>query len=704
MKNRKQRIPLCIIYLSICTILSILFASNTLAASDYSSMRMSAGSSHTLLIDAEGNIWAFGNNSTGQLGDGSTVSKDIPVMVYSKNWSGKAMSVAAGNSQSLALLEDGTVLMWGYGSLVQKTAIPDKALAIAAGGDMCMAILQSGEGVCWNASSGTLPIKIQGGSMLKNIKEVAAGSDSFLILRAGTDGSVYQLHISSGNDCQIASKVAIASDASSESLSADSSSTSGSSAEYLNKAVSISAGNKFGVALLSTGEVYTWGTNTENGVLGQGTFTVNGIEKAKKVNGLTSISKISAGTDYVIAVNTSGGAFGWGNARNARLDAAKTGSCYSLPEPLAISGISQFDCGNGWNILVNSAGEFYTWGNSKPQEKLTLKQGLLKIPAPSVTASLIEDQAMTISWNPQEFYTEMATGFMVTYTMPDGTMRKTQILPVTVSQITLRGLQAATNYKITLNILGKTGFEEAAPTITAQTAKADEISSTASSTVAAVDSANEESQEEISSASSSGVHGKGEISSLFSLIMIVLIILILAFAVIAFFYIWKRLDKSKVPKIKPVRVSPDTDAAEPVGIVALERKEADAAMEDMDTKTISEQKSGTIPAFDSKGEPDEALSPFIDEDKGHNGGNDNDANGDNITEDSTNNNASYNANSNTSNNSDNNETSGNLPEGTGLESEEEYSEDDFLTRLPDPHEYGGDEDDFIIRRPGEPQK
>ena len=76
--------------------------------------RVAAGSGHYLFIDDEGSVWAFGSNSFGQLGDGSRTQRDDPVKVYSFDWEGKAISVAAGSQQSLVLLEDGRVLQWGY--------------------------------------------------------------------------------------------------------------------------------------------------------------------------------------------------------------------------------------------------------------------------------------------------------------------------------------------------------------------------------------------------------------------------------------------------------------------------------------------------------------------------------------------------------------------------------------------------------------
>jgi len=653
MKNRKRGIKFCIAYLVLCIGMTSLFASTTTAASQYNSTRVAVGDGHALLIDSAGNLWSFGNNSSGQLGDGSTTSKDSPVMVYSKTWKGGAISVAAGSIQSLALLEDGTVLMWGYGNPAQRTAIDKKAFAIAAGGDKCLAILQTGDAVCWSDASAPLPVKTTDGKTLKNVNEIAVGSDDFLILRAGTEGSVYQLHLSSAKDSWIASKV----EKNTDTGTSDSSSVTTATLT----ADSISAGSGFGVALSVSGDVYTWGKNSESGVLGNGTFGGDVKQTAEKVN-VSSIQKISAGSDHVIVIDNSGNAFGWGNARNKRLDAGKSDPGYALPEPidLGITGISQFDAGNTWNVALNGSEEFFSWGNNQATRKLILKQTLFKTPTPSVTASLVGDQMMTITWKPEEFYTEIALGFFVTYTTPNGIVGKTLLLPLTSPQITLRGLQAATNYKITLSILGKTGYEEASPVFVVQTAKASNVSSSLESQAdPSIGPTNTQPVVNNSSESSGAADNqKSMLFTLFRLVLIILVLLASSAAVIAFVYLWRRYDKEKRQKIKPVRVTPENTAAAGIeGGTASLGADNGPEIEDSDMKIISDRGSlnAIVPGLVEE-EPADADMPAEPE------------------------------------------------ESRSAENTASEDEGDFLVRLPDTSKRGDEEDDFIIRKPGDPKR
>ena len=71
----------------------------------------SAGAFHTLAIDESGNLWTWGNNSHGQLGDGTTQDKYIPVQIKPAT---KFKIVVAGYDYSMAIDEFGS--LWGWGT------------------------------------------------------------------------------------------------------------------------------------------------------------------------------------------------------------------------------------------------------------------------------------------------------------------------------------------------------------------------------------------------------------------------------------------------------------------------------------------------------------------------------------------------------------------------------------------------------------
>jgi alpha-tubulin suppressor-like RCC1 family protein len=79
---------------------------------------VSAGQSHTCAIMLDGSLWCWGDNSSGQLGTGSSTAAGVPVLVQSsvKAWS----MVASGISHTCAIASDASLWCWGdntYGQL-----------------------------------------------------------------------------------------------------------------------------------------------------------------------------------------------------------------------------------------------------------------------------------------------------------------------------------------------------------------------------------------------------------------------------------------------------------------------------------------------------------------------------------------------------------------------------------------------------------
>jgi alpha-tubulin suppressor-like RCC1 family protein len=71
---------------------------------------VAAGAKHSLLLEANGNTWACGDNQYGQLGNGSTTDSSSPVLVANLT---NAVRIVAGGGTSAALSTGGTVYTWG---------------------------------------------------------------------------------------------------------------------------------------------------------------------------------------------------------------------------------------------------------------------------------------------------------------------------------------------------------------------------------------------------------------------------------------------------------------------------------------------------------------------------------------------------------------------------------------------------------------
>ena len=71
------------------------------------------GESHSLALDSNGDMWAWGLNRSGQLGDGTFIDRPLPVRVTGP---GTFVQIAAGAGHSLAQDSSGNVWSWGDGS------------------------------------------------------------------------------------------------------------------------------------------------------------------------------------------------------------------------------------------------------------------------------------------------------------------------------------------------------------------------------------------------------------------------------------------------------------------------------------------------------------------------------------------------------------------------------------------------------------
>jgi alpha-tubulin suppressor-like RCC1 family protein len=77
---------------------------------------VSAGLSFVLALRADGTLWAWGRNQSGQLGDGTTVDRDVPTQVgTATDW----LLISAGGLHSLAVKTDWTLWSWGNNSFAQ---------------------------------------------------------------------------------------------------------------------------------------------------------------------------------------------------------------------------------------------------------------------------------------------------------------------------------------------------------------------------------------------------------------------------------------------------------------------------------------------------------------------------------------------------------------------------------------------------------
>lgn len=178
---------------------------------------VTSGWHHTLAVGSDGNAYAWGYNGYGQLGDGTNTDSSTPVQVLAP--AGVTFTeISAHDTYSLALSSDGDLYAWGsnqYGQLGNGTYIDSNVpvrvqapagvifTAISAGRTMALALDSDGNAYSWGSNysgelgDGTniarsLPVRVHAPAGV-TFTEVSAGQrdSSPVSLAIGSDGNLY---------------------------------------------------------------------------------------------------------------------------------------------------------------------------------------------------------------------------------------------------------------------------------------------------------------------------------------------------------------------------------------------------------------------------------------------------------------------------------------------------------------------------------
>ncbi len=327
-------------------------------------MAISASSAHTCALTSAGAVKCWGENSDGQLGDGTTTNKTTPVEVSGLSSGVKAIS--AGRDQTCAVTSAGGVKCWGYnkfgqvgdGTTTNKTTpvevsgLSSGVAAISAGGLHTCALTSGGGVQCWGnnefgqlgeETNATTPVEVSG--LASGVAAISAGGHHTCALTSAGGvkcwGENSNGQLGDGTTMNKTTPVEV----------------SGLSSGV----AAISAGEEHTCALTSAGGVKCWGYN-HDGQLGDGTTTNK--TTPVEVSGLSSgVKAISAGGDYTCALTTAGKVKCWGYSRDGQLG---DGSETSSTTPVEVSGLtaSAISAGGSHACALTSAGGVDCWGDN----------------------------------------------------------------------------------------------------------------------------------------------------------------------------------------------------------------------------------------------------------------------------------------------------------------------------------------------------
>ena len=311
---------------------------------DFTYVQVSAGGEHSLALGSDGYVYAWGNNSYGQLGNNSTSYSYVPVRVRdpanptdtSKGL--KAAQVSAGYWHSLAMGSDGNAYAWGYN---------DNS--------------QLGDGT---RSRRTTPIMVRTPDrktypdLPADFSYVQVSAGSWHSLALGSNGDVYawgwnkfgQLGNNNYSDDFSGNPVPV--------RVRDPANPTDTSKGL--KAVQVSAGYSHSLAVGSDGYGYAWGDNS-NGQLGNNTTNnlsvpVHVRDPASPTDASKGLkaTQVSGGYYHSLAVGSDGNAYAWGDNNYGQLgNNSYRDSTVPVPVSfnlqLMITGV-KFDTSPGTNL------------------------------------------------------------------------------------------------------------------------------------------------------------------------------------------------------------------------------------------------------------------------------------------------------------------------------------------------------------------
>ena len=358
---------------------------------DFTYLQASAGASHSLALGSDGNAWAWGYNYYGQLGNGTTSNSGQSTPVRVKTPDRKTypdlpadftyLQVSAGGSHSLALGSDGNVYAWGYNYYGQlgdgtdsdrnapvRVKTPDRKtypdlpadftyLQVSAGYLHSLALGSDGNAYAWGSNNagqlgnGTgsdrnAPVRVKTPDRKTypdlpadfTYQQVSAGDSHSLAI--GSDGNAYAW--GSNNAGQLGGGTTSSRNTPVRVKTPDRKTYPDLPADFTY--LQVSAGGNHSLAVGSDGNVYAWGWNYY-GQLGDGTTT----ERHAPVRVKTPDRKtypdlpadftylqVSAGGDHSLAVGSDGNAWAWGWNGYGQLGDGSTNS-KSVPVPVSFN-------------------------------------------------------------------------------------------------------------------------------------------------------------------------------------------------------------------------------------------------------------------------------------------------------------------------------------------------------------------------------
>ena len=353
---------------------------------DGAGMTIAAGS-HSLVIQPDGSLWAWGTNWFGQLGNGLVSDWDVPNP--NPIWiMGDVVSVSASGNHSMAIRSDGSLWSWGineFGEIgdgtfsgtgpqdishLSPTQIMNDVVEVSAsaahGGNAGFTLAIRSDGSLWtwgwqqqsyvsNIFMQPTPTRI-----MEDVIAISAGSHHALAVQS--DGSLWAWgdnrfgQLGDGTTSNHPSPIS----------------------HYnplfiMSDVVAVSAGAHHSMAIRSDGSLWTWGAN-DQGQVGDGTLTrrdgdtwevIENNERLTPTWIMDDVISISAGHSFSMAIRSDGSLWAWGTNWEGQLGVgAITGDAFILSPTKIMDDVISVSTGLSHTLAIRGDGSLWSWGRN----------------------------------------------------------------------------------------------------------------------------------------------------------------------------------------------------------------------------------------------------------------------------------------------------------------------------------------------------
>lgn len=305
--------------ISILLALSLLVPAFTVSAQDSVTPGIACGDNHILALQDDGTVWAWGVNTYGQIGNGTSKTVTEPLKVMTG-----AQKVFAYGETSFALKNN---KVWAWGRNWK--------------GDLYTPNVE-GRGNATAGKDSSVP------KILSNLGDVQSISVAYpTAIALTTEGKI--VDFSASFDTGIFDYTRTTQPARFADLA---------------QVKAIAAGNGHGLALLKNGTVWGWGKN-DRGQVGNDIADDTIVYTPQQVPTLHDVVDIAAGNKYSLALKNDGTVWAWGDNSNCQL--GSTLSDTPILIPTRVKNIpSIVDISGGYNhcLALTDNGRVVSWGDN----------------------------------------------------------------------------------------------------------------------------------------------------------------------------------------------------------------------------------------------------------------------------------------------------------------------------------------------------